>query len=115
MIPIIHKNEIAVWKVLKKYLPIMTNNGKIAVGVSGGPDSVALLSIVNDLVIRHKLEIKISVAHFNHGQRGEESDQDAEFVRNLAEKLGLDFYMEEMPSKGQCSEEALRALKILLF
>ena len=51
--------------------------------VSGGPDSVALL--------RALLEIggEPMVLHVDHGQRGEESREDAEFVRELCEKLGV--------------------------
>ncbi len=57
----------------------------IVVAVSGGPDSVALLDIFVGLARRPRLH----VAHLNHQLRGPESDDDAEFVRLLAEKLGL--------------------------
>src|ERR687893_2137113 len=51
--------------------------------VSGGPDSVALL--------RALLELggEPVVLHLDHGLRGEESREDAEFVRALCEKLGV--------------------------
>ena len=51
--------------------------------VSGGPDSVALL--------RALLELggEPAVLHVDHGLRGAESRQDAEFVRGLCERLGV--------------------------
>ncbi|MFL6274063.1 MAG: tRNA lysidine(34) synthetase TilS [Blastocatellia bacterium] len=55
----------------------------VVVAVSGGPDSVALL----DMLAR--LQASIHIAHLNHKLRGSDSDEDAEFVRRLAEQLGL--------------------------
>ncbi|MFZ2444986.1 MAG: tRNA lysidine(34) synthetase TilS [Syntrophobacteraceae bacterium] len=63
----------------------------ILAAVSGGPDSVALL----DILIHLKDDIgidRITVVHFDHGLRGEESEADAEFVRKLAQGAGLDFH-----------------------
>src|ERR687898_829762 len=51
--------------------------------VSGGPDSVALLRVVVEL------GGEPVVLHVNHGLRGEESRQDAEFVRALCRKLNV--------------------------
>jgi tRNA(Ile)-lysidine synthase len=51
--------------------------------VSGGPDSVALLRVLV------ALGTKPVVLHVDHGLRGEESREDAEFVRGLCEKLGV--------------------------
>jgi tRNA(Ile)-lysidine synthase len=57
----------------------------IVVAVSGGPDSVAML----DILLRTAAGINLHVAHLNHLLRGAESGQDAEFVRELAQRLGL--------------------------
>ena len=51
--------------------------------VSGGPDSVALLRALVTL------ETEPAVLHVDHGLRGEESREDAEFVRHLCEKLDV--------------------------
>lgn len=59
----------------------------ILVAVSGGVDSVVLL----DFLLKNFSREKIIVAHFEHGIRGEESQRDLEFVRNLAEKNRLKF------------------------
>lgn len=61
----------------------------MAVGVSGGADSVALLRLL--LKIRDSLGIVLVVAHFDHALRGAESDADAQFVEDLAQKHGLEF------------------------
>ncbi len=62
----------------------------ILAAVSGGPDSVCLLSVLIDLKDALGLS-RITVAHFDHGLRGAESDQDLEFVASLAHRAGLDF------------------------
>ncbi len=60
----------------------------LLVGVSGGPDSVALLHAMTAL--RELLRIdRITVLHFNHRLRGQASDDDQGFVLLLSEKLGL--------------------------
>ncbi len=62
---------------------------RVAVAVSGGADSVALLRLLLDL--RKELGIVLSVAHFNHCLRGADSDADEEFVAALAKGLKLEF------------------------
>ncbi len=57
-------------------------------GVSGGPDSTALLLILTHL--REELGIELAVAHFDHGLRSrQEAEEDAAYVRGLAEGQGL--------------------------
>lgn len=61
---------------------------RIGVAVSGGADSVALLHVLLELAPRWALRLR--VLHLNHRLRGEESERDAEFVRELAAGLGLE-------------------------
>ena len=56
---------------------------RVLVSVSGGPDSVALLHVLN------ALGYSLEVAHFDHQTREGKSTEDAEFVRALAQRLGL--------------------------
>ena len=58
----------------------------VIVAVSGGPDSVALLDCLAQIE-NHSL--RLIVAHLNHSLRGEESEKDEAFVRNLAENYGI--------------------------
>ena len=55
---------------------------RLAVAVSGGADSVALLYLM--LQLRVELGIVLSVTHVNHRLREQESDGDADFVAGLA-------------------------------
>jgi tRNA(Ile)-lysidine synthase len=75
---------------------------RILAAISGGPDSVALLTVLGDLAPKHRWAI--GVAHVNHGLRGRESDGDESFVRTLAQNRGLRFHCrhlkENQPGKG---------------
>ena len=59
----------------------------VGVAVSGGADSVCLLHVLLELAPRW--DLRLTVLHLNHGLRGEESQQDEQFVRELAARLGL--------------------------
>jgi tRNA(Ile)-lysidine synthase len=61
---------------------------RVAIAVSGGADSVALLFLLEEL--RPELGIVLSAAHVNHKLRGAESDEDQRFVTELATRLGLE-------------------------
>jgi tRNA(Ile)-lysidine synthase len=63
---------------------------KVIVAVSGGADSMALLSALFRL--RSIYDMTLIVAHVNHQLRGEEAEQDALFVEQQAARLGLPFY-----------------------
>jgi tRNA(Ile)-lysidine synthase len=63
--------------------------GSWLVAVSGGGDSVGLLRVLHSLAAR--TDLSLSVAHLDHGVRGEASRADAEFVAELARSLGLPF------------------------
>ncbi len=62
---------------------------RVAVAVSGGPDSVALLDILDILAKEHNVEL--AVAHVNHGLRPE-ADADAAFVEKLAARYHRAFF-----------------------
>ncbi len=64
---------------------------RVAVAVSGGADSVALLLLLEEL--RERLGIVPSVAHFNHQLRGKASDADEKFVARLAAARALPFHV----------------------
>ena len=64
----------------------------VLVGVSGGPDSVALLHILQTLSDRFSI-MKLGVVHLNHCLRQKDSDNDAKFVSSLAGELGLPLFL----------------------
>ena len=63
----------------------------VLVGVSGGPDSVALLHVLRE--VGASLGLSLEVAHVDHGIRGPESRDDCEFVRGMAARLSLPFHL----------------------
>ena len=65
----------------------------IVAGVSGGPDSVAMLLAVAAVNAHRQAHWRLHVAHLNHQLRGVESDEDAAFVRRLSEGLSLPFHL----------------------
>ncbi|MBI4965715.1 MAG: tRNA lysidine(34) synthetase TilS [Desulfomonile tiedjei] len=60
--------------------------GGVVVGVSGGPDSIALINILNAL--KSETGFRIVAAHMDHGLR-EDSWKDAEFVREMCDKMDI--------------------------
>jgi tRNA(Ile)-lysidine synthetase-like protein len=80
---------------------LMSAGDRVCVAVSGGADSVALLRVL--LELRTELGIVVSVAHFNHGLRGEASEADEAFVAELARQYDLEFFCD----RGDVRDHAL--------
>lgn len=68
---------------------------------SGGPDSTALLIELKRLYDEHKIG-NLAAAHYEHGIRGKESEEDLEFCKMTAERLGIAFFQ----GKGNVPEFA---------
>ena len=80
---------------LDQIIANVAGGGRIGVAVSGGADSVFLLSVLSEL------DAASAVLHVNHQLRGAESDADEAFVRTLADSLGLPYYTASLrPLKG---------------
>jgi tRNA(Ile)-lysidine synthase len=106
-------------------LSLLKPGMRVAVGLSGGADSVALLRILVARAI--ELGLVVHAAHLHHGLRGAEADGDLEFCRNLAAKLGVTFHemrvdtaaaAEPDPKTGkprETIEEAARRLRYMWF
>ena len=73
-------------KTAQKYA-MLSHGDAVLVAVSGGPDSMALLRLL--CRIKEEMELRLEVAHLQHGIRGEEACSDALFVKAVAEQLGL--------------------------
>lgn len=92
---------------------------RVAVAVSAGADSVALLRRMIEAA--PEIGLVLSIAHVNHGIRGTESDLDADFVRDLAATHGLTFHRHDVdtPTAAQQNretlEEAARNLRYAWF
>ena len=87
----------------------------VGVAVSGGADSVCLLHALLELA--PKWDLHLNVLHLNHQLRGEESQQDAEFVRELAARLGLPFLIRgaDIACSSDNLEQAARLARLAFF
>ncbi len=92
----------------------------IVAGVSGGSDSMALLFALCDLRELYP-DIDVIVSHVNHGLRGAESDEDAEYVREAAGRLNFSFECVRVDTegfrkkRGLSLEDAARELRYDFF
>lgn len=66
---------------------MLSAGDSVACAVSGGADSMALLWGL--YLLREKLDVRLSAAHFNHCLRGAESDRDEAFVRSFCERFEI--------------------------
>src|SRR3989304_6893418 len=96
-------------------------NDRVLLGVSGGPDSVALLGLLIGANRVNPACSDIFIAHLNHLIRGKESEDDAQFVSDLANKFKLTVIAErkdikEIARKRKISlEEAAREERYKFF
>ena len=74
---------------------LFTTNDRLLIGVSGGPDSVALLSLIYNTNRINPPYSAIFIAHLNHSIRGRESDEDEQFVNSLAGKYEVPLIAEK--------------------
>jgi tRNA(Ile)-lysidine synthase len=94
--------RLAMGKIFEKVRSFITQHAMlkdargVVVAVSGGPDSVALLDMLARLreTASALLNLKLHIAHLDHKLRGRESAEDAEFVRQLAGRLGFSISIE---------------------
>ena len=70
-----------------RHYHMLDERDTVVVGVSGGPDSVALLHSLVALAPRWSLQLVIG--HLNHQLRGATADQEAVFVSRIAKDLGI--------------------------
>jgi len=78
----------AVEATIRRY-HMLDEGDAVLVGVSGGPDSVALLHAL--LALQPKWSLRLVIAHLNHQLRGSTADQEAAFVDRLAADLGIPY------------------------
>lgn len=75
---------------VKKY-NMLRMGDTVTVGLSGGADSCALLHFL--LSLRQELRLTVAACHVNHQLRGEESDRDEQFVRELCDAYHIPLYV----------------------
>lgn len=73
-------------QTIKKF-DMLSFNDRVLIGISGGPDSVTLLNVL--LSFKKRYNLSFFIAHLDHMLRGKESDEDVNFVKNMAQELDL--------------------------
>ena len=85
---------------IEKYR-LLTENRPVLVGVSGGADSIALLTILVES------GYSCIAAHCNFHLRGDESLRDEQFVREYARKLDVPFLMTDFDTRKYAADRHL--------
>ena len=80
---------------------LFNDNDRILLGVSGGIDSIVMLDIF------FNLGIEIGIAHFNFKLRGNDSEKDEAFVRNLAKKYEVPFFCKSANTSLEAKNESV--------
>ncbi len=97
----------------------LKSEDRIAVGVSGGADSMVLLCSLFDL--QKKVKFYLKVINVNHNIRGEESDRDSAFVKKFCESKKIPYEIVSVEAKKLKSEakisleESARKLRYAAF
>ena len=73
---------------------LFNKHHKIVVAVSGGIDSIALCYLL------YNAGFSIAIAHCNFRLRGKESDEDEIFVKKIAQKLKIPFFLAHFNTKN---------------
>ncbi len=98
---------------------LVATGDKVLLAVSGGPDSMALLTLF--LAVKPLLHCELAIAHCNFQLRGAESDADECFVRDSAHSLGLACFVERCDTLHRAGEwkksveETARILRYTFF
>lgn len=95
------KNKVL--NTIKKY-NLIQENDKVIIGVSGGPDSMCLLHILNEL--KQNLKFEIVVAHINHMIRSE-AEEETQYVKNFCDKLGIKCYIKRVDVIDKSNKEKI--------
>jgi tRNA(Ile)-lysidine synthase len=82
---------------------LLTGGETVIIGLSGGPDSMALLEAL--WLLRNELQLTLVPAHLNHGLRGEEAEGDLAFCQAQAEQRGLTLVSERVDLRVPLREE----------
>lgn len=91
-------------KAFKSYINssgLFSLSDRILLAVSGGVDSIVMVQLFKDA------GFKFGIAHVNFGLRGNESDGDEVFVKNLAEKFGVPIFIKHFDTKQYAADSKI--------
>ena len=78
---------------------------KIVVGVSGGADSMGLLTVLSELA--EYFHLSLVVVHVNHGVRGQSADADQSYVENVCREQEIPCYSFHVDLKRFAQKEGM--------
>lgn len=84
--------EEKILKTIKKY-KLIKHGDNIVIGVSGGPDSMTLLSVLHSL--KQELQLQLFVAHINHMIRPE-AEEETIYVEQFCKKLNIPCFIKRI-------------------
>lgn len=82
---------------------LIEDGEKIVVGVSGGPDSICLINLLNEIKNEKKIRIELVVCHINHMIR-KEAKEDEEFVKRYCREKQIPFFVKEIEVERKAKE-----------
>lgn len=91
----------------------------VIVGLSGGPDSLALIHVLS--LLKEELKFSLHAVHVNHLLRGVESDGDEVFVKDFCNERGISLSVIkvdinlEAKRRGKSLEETAREERYKIF
>jgi len=113
--PVIHKSPRKAWPhVLHRMVRTVRTNHlfhqgqHLLVAVSGGPDSMALLSLLDCL--RSNWSLTLTAVHCNYGLRGSESEDDQEFVRARCTERNIPLHVQRFHVLDRRKPSSLQAV-----
>src|SRR5262245_3240660 len=95
---------------------LVPKSGRVVVALSGGPDSVAITYLLNEVAATGDL-VLAGAAHLNHQLRGSEADEDQRFCERLCDALDLPLQVgqadvrERAAREGRSLEDAARVAR----
>lgn len=92
-------------KTIKKY-NLIQNGDKIVLGISGGPDSISMLNILNEIKNEEKIKFEIYVAHVNHMIRTEAID-DEKYVEEYCKNNNIKCYIKRIDILQMANEKKI--------
>ncbi|MBM7704898.1 tRNA lysidine(34) synthetase TilS [Metabacillus iocasae] len=86
---------------------LIPSHSRIVIGVSGGPDSLALLHFLWSK--REEMNLELVVAHVDHMFRGKGSEEDMEYVKQYCQSIGVCFEGKKIHVEAYQKEHQLSA------
>jgi len=83
--------EDKVYNFIIKY-NLIKDGDRLVLGVSGGPDSICMLHILNSILNKKLINFKMVVCHVNHGIR-ENAKIDEKFVEDFCREIGVEYFV----------------------